>query len=248
MASYINRYVAFLDILGFKDLISQTVGEKPTVTVDDIRLILEMPEPAQEAQIVLGGIGDISKSDHRVTAFSDSIIISTDETAQGLIHLLQHVAKIGFYLVRRGVLYRGGITNGLTYHDDNQVFGPAVLEAIKIKQQAVFPRVLLSASTVEAGKAAAVRSFFDRFTRTDCDQALFVNYLRVWRMVADSGYPTPDDMKLEQKAIQAKIDQQLERFPPGTSERIKWMWFSSYFNWAIDDSWLDTLSAPFPAA
>jgi len=85
-----------------------------------------MPEPVKAEQIVLGRIGDIARSGHRLTAFSDSIIITTDETEQGLMHILQHVGKIGYRLACLGVLYRGGIVNGLVYHDEQQIFGPAV--------------------------------------------------------------------------------------------------------------------------
>lgn len=87
MASYINRYVAFLDILGFTDMISRSIGKPPGVTVDEIRSFLEVPEPVKKEQIVLGRIGDISKSGHRLTAFSDSIIITTDQTEQREINV-----------------------------------------------------------------------------------------------------------------------------------------------------------------
>lgn len=249
MASYINRYVAFLDILGFQDLISRSVGEAPTVTIDEIRSILEVSEPAGEMQVVLGRIGDISKSDHRVTAFSDSIIISVAETEQGLIHLLHHIGKIGYYLARLGVLYRGGVSNGLTYHDELQVFGPAVIEAYKIEQQAACPRVLLSAAVVNAGRAAAkpVSTIFDGLTRKDCDGGIFVDYLRVLRLIADSDGPVPDDVKTLHQDMKRTIEQQLERFSIGTAERTKWEWFSTYFNWAIDESWRELGHTPFPS-
>lgn len=249
MASYLNRYVAFLDVLGFRDLISRSTGTAPIVTVDDIRAILTLPGPAEEQQIVLGRIGDISQSDHRVSAFSDSIVITTDETEHGLMHLLHHVAKVGYYLARLGVLYRGGIAGGLVYHDNQQVFGPAVIEAYQIEQMAACPRVLLSPTVVKAGRAAEepICTVFGRLTRTDCDGGVFVHYLRVLRMIADSDGPTPNDVLLLQNRIRAVIDQQLQRFEKSSAEWTKWDWFNSYFNWATDDSWREALNAPFPA-
>jgi hypothetical protein len=250
LASYINRYVAFLDILGFTDMISRSIGNPPAVTVDEIRSFLEVPEPVKEEQIVLGRIGDISRSGHRLTAFSDSIIITTDQTEQGLMHILQHVGKIGFNLACLGILYRGGIADGLVYHDEQQVFGPAVIDAYELEKQAVFPRVVLSSSVVNAGQSAAtpVNTVFGRFTRTDWDGTVFVHYLRVLRMIADSDGPLPDDVRALHTKIKASIDQHLDRFAPGTSNRIKWKWFESYFRWAIDESWRDFVRAPFPSS
>lgn len=244
MALYTSRYIAFLDILGFKDLILRSTGNAPNVTVDEIRSILDVPKPAGEEQIVLGRIGDISKSCHRLTAFSDSVIITTDETEQGLMHLLQHVEKIGFRLARLGTLYRGGIANGLVYHGGHQVFGPAVIEAIEIEKQAVFPRVVLSVPVVNAGRSAAepVSTIFRRCTRTDIDGVVFVHYLRVLRTITDSDGPLPDDLRVLHASIEASIAQQLNHCAAGTSEKLKWEWFQSYFRWAIDESGRDLLS------
>lgn len=249
MASYTRRYVAFLDILGFKDLISKSVGNPPAVAVDEIRSILDVPEPVKAEQIVFGRIGDISRSGHRLTAFSDSIIVTTDETEQGLMHLLHHVSKIGYRLACLGVLYRGGIANGLVYHDDKQVFGPAVIVAYELERQVISPRVVLSSAVVNAGRSAAapVNEIFKRFTRTDDDGAVYVHYLRVLRMIADSDGPLPDDVRELHTKIQTSIDQQIAQFAPGTSDRLKWEWFQSYFRWAIDESWRDLLRTPFPS-
>ena len=249
MASYINRYVAFLDILGFKDMISMTVGTSPTVSPNEVRAILEVPDPVREDQIILWRIGDISKSGHRITAFSDSIVITTDETEQGLMHLLQHVGKIGFRLAQLGMLYRGGIANGLLYHDEQQVFGPAVIEAYELEKKAKFPRVILSTAVANAGRSFAepVNTIFERFTRTDTDGKVYVNFMRVLRMIADSDGPLHEDVRILQERINSSIAKQLDRFAIGTSERIKWEWFLAYFYWATDESWREIARTPFPA-
>ena len=247
MASYSKRYVAFLDILGFKDLVGLSCIDKPPISVDEICAILDLPEPADEGQILLGRVGDISNSDHRSTAFSDSILITTAATDQGLMHLLHHVAKIGFYLAKLGVLYRGGITRGLAYHDEQHAFGPAIIEAYSIEQNAIFPRVLLSNTVVEAGKSAAepVNTIFSRLVHTDSDEGVFVNYLRVLRAAADADSAMPQDLIELQNRVRRNIEKQLQRFPAGTKERVKWVWFRSYFDWATDDSLKRMLNFPF---
>lgn len=235
MASYAERYVAFLDILGFRDLISRSVGQGSNVTVDQICSVLDIPDPAGEEQIILGRIGDISKSGHRLTAFSDSIVITTDATEQGLIHLLHHVAKIGFRLARLRTLYRGGIERGLTYHDKQQVFGPAVIAAYDLERQARMPRVLLGESVIKAGREAAepISTIFGRFIYADADSEVFVDYFRVLRMIGDTGSPLPKDMLALHGEIESFIASELKRCIDRPSEKIKVEWFKSYFHRAI---------------
>lgn len=239
MATYRERYVAFLDILGFSELISFSVGQNASITVDQIRSILEVPEPVGKEQIVLGRIGDISMSGHRLTAFSDCIIITTDVTEQGLIHLLQHVEKIGFRLARLGALYRGGIARGLVYHDEQYVFGPAVLDAYELEKRAQMPRVLLSDSVIQAGCSAAepVKTIFSRCIRTDSDGEAFVNYLRILRMMADADGPLPEDLAALHADIQSFVTRELLRFENSPKERHKLEWFEAYFRWATDESY-----------
>lgn len=236
MASYTERYVAYLDILGFRDLISRSVGHGATVTVDQIRSILDIPEPAGEEQIVLGRIGDISKSSHRLTGFSDSIVITTGATEQGLMHLLHHIEKIGFRLARLRALYRGGITRGLVYHEGQHVFGPAVIEAYGLEKQAELPRVVLSETVVAAGRSAAepVRTVFGRLTCVDSDGTVFVHYLRVLRMIADSGGSVPEDVRALHAEIDSFIAGELSRLKGKPKERRKVEWFQTYLRWAMD--------------
>jgi hypothetical protein len=86
--AYEERFVAFIDILGFKDLIDRSVGPIRSITPEEIREALEIPKPAGTDQIIIGRIGDISESGHRMSAFSDCIAITVHPTEQGLLHLL----------------------------------------------------------------------------------------------------------------------------------------------------------------
>ncbi|TAJ08840.1 MAG: hypothetical protein EPO61_08015 [Nitrospirae bacterium] len=228
--------MAFLDVLGFRDLIHQSVGQNAPVTVDQICSILDIPPPIGEDKMILGRIGDISRSGHRLTAFSDSIVLTTDPTEQGLMHLLHHAAKIGFNLARLNALYRGGVVRGLVYHDDQQVFGPAVVTAHDIEKHGKWPRVVLSEEVIRAGRSAEepVRTVFSRLTRVDDDGKVFVHYLRVLRMVADMSGPLPADMRTIHEGITSFIMNELYRLKDRPNDREKVEWFRSYFHWAIN--------------
>lgn len=245
---YSDRYVAFLDILGFRDLISRSIGPEAAAPVRQIRTILDLPGPAEECKVILGRIGDISHSDHLSTAFSDSIVISTDPTEQGLIHLLMHVEKIGFSLLRLEMLYRGGIARGLLYHDERSVFGPGLIAAYDLEDRERLPRVVLDQPVVDAARSTdePVRTIFKRTTREDTDGVTFVHYLRVLRQIADCEGQTPSDVRELQEGTRSFIDRALTRFQEDRGKVKKYEWFRDYFSWATDESWKDILDAPFP--
>jgi hypothetical protein len=134
---YAEKFVAFVDILGFSVLVCESVTPNGKA--------LEHPSPAGSDTIIIGRIGDISKSGHQMSYFSDSVAISTDPTEAGLFHLVNHVERIRLRLLKRGFLCRGAVTKGLLYHRDNIVVGPALVEAYKLEKNKVkTPRVIVT--------------------------------------------------------------------------------------------------------
>lgn len=249
---YENRYVGFLDILGFSDLIRRTLGASPSVAIADVIRALEVPEEVQLDGIILGRIGDISAAKHALTAFSDCVVISTIASEQGLMNLLFHVRAIVFRLLRLGFLSRGGIAQGPMYHLDGRVFGPAVLEAHRLeKDVAVFPRVILQPEIVEAGLHAEppVDQLFARMIRLNDDGFYMVHSLWALRMAADSenGFVGEWQELVDGIARFLKDEEtRLASDPIRTEELAKVHWFRKYFDWATDRSWVDEIQAPFP--
>ena len=260
--AYRERYVAFLDILGFKNLIDRSVAVPPEIALDTIVEALKFTPPAGQDKIVLGRIGDIAKSNHQMSSFSDNIFISTDTSENALMHIVHHVEQISFKLLKLGLFCRGGITKGLCYHRDNIVFGPGVIEAHNIeKEEAKYPRTVLSNEVVDDGKNAIspVREVFSRFLRKDNDSKYYIHYLRIIRLFSDSmerDQPL-DHLNMIQK-IRTKIETELliarkvekKDCPEKTSkvsEVEKLEWIKDYFEFATDRSHLDLLDARHPS-
>lgn len=154
MADYEQRFVAFIDILGFSRAVEESAPPARRITLDQLREALQVPEPVQADKVVVGRIGDISRSGHRLNQFSDTIVVSTQFTEAGLMHLLMHAEKIGFRLLKLGFLCRGGIASGWLYHDDAIVLGPALLAAYHIeKNVAKHPRIVLDVAVAQWGLA-----------------------------------------------------------------------------------------------
>ena len=178
---YEIRYAAFLDILGFRGLINESEDPASEVSVAEVLRVIDWHPPVVKGMILLGDLGDIADSAHRLTHFSDSIAISTAMKPQGLLHLVHHVELIAFELLKLGRICRGGVARGALYHEGRRVFGPGMLDAYDLESQhAIYPRVILSEDIVAEIEtwSGPKRVVVDRMTQ-DCADG--------WRMI----HPVP---------------------------------------------------------
>ncbi len=254
---YEDRFVAYVDIWGFKKLIERSVGPCRLISPEQIKEILEWAKPAGTDQIVLGDIGDISESGHIMTQFSDCVVITVSKTKQGIMHLLHHVARIGYRLFRFQIICRGGITRGDVYHDGQVIFGPAMNEAYRLEQKcAKYPRVILSEDVVRDALSADPNA--KQFILRDDDGYHFVNTLWVLRKYMDFESGPPDYIKrlcieFEKHLIKEMQDSLSEdnQKKEGEQKELslfeKYKWVTKYFDWVRDRSWMDIMNQPYPA-
>jgi len=127
-SDYTDSYVAFLDILGMKNLVKKDY--------QDLRKIFNVVEVGKELYSNLGvppGAKFISQDQVRMTIMSDSIVLSIDSSID---HAFSKVAGFSSYLIQNfltaltfPVFLRGAIVRGLIFQDQNIVFGPALVDA-----------------------------------------------------------------------------------------------------------------------
>jgi hypothetical protein len=150
---YSNYYVAFLDILGFTDLVlSKKKNDK-----------LKIEKYFELIKVVTERLRRI-KSEHNFGSIiiSDSVILSVPfgnnltEKIDNLRQLLVAVGIIQFTLAGRNIWLRGGISSGMAYFNpvENAIVGPAYVNAYLLEQKhALFPRVLVDNKIIkELGK------------------------------------------------------------------------------------------------
>ncbi len=163
-AVYEERLVAFLDILGFSNLVKQSAND-----VDKqwrhkqwrLYHLLQKYSKHEHAKEVFAGFrkGDGSPCDnsdldalkalydYRFTQFSDSFIFSIKTEHISSIHYFPIlIGQFMLHALDLGFLVRGGIAKGLMIHDeDGPTFGPAFIQAYRIESgQAVFGRAVVS--------------------------------------------------------------------------------------------------------
>lgn len=240
MADYKERFVAYVNILGFEALMGRPREEEGSISPTEFIEALEVPTLAEAEQIIRGRIDDIYESGHRMTAFANRIAITVEPTARGLLQLLHHVARIGYRLIRlkTPILCRGGITRGQLYHDGQVIFGPALNEVYSMeKQQAKYPRIILTEEVIRVGLEAEppIDAIFKRFVRRDeADGSYFVNILRVLRMSMDYEKVPSTGFRAKVNRIEQHLRQEIERL--SGEEREGLLWFQKYFDWATDRS------------
>jgi hypothetical protein len=144
---YEDRVVCFLDILGFRECVRQTIADDPSMVIQRVGDIEGALETVRD---VLGLDKEERDASAQITQFSDSIIISFLAGEQGgVFATLQSILWVLIELVRGGFTCRGGIVRGRLVHNDRLLFGPAMIDAYELeKKVAYYPRVVLDKSIV----------------------------------------------------------------------------------------------------
>lgn len=137
----IGGHVAFLDILGFSELVNnQSFSDKF----------------AQYSKILSTAVHAIGRNLHYIT-FSDSVLINTSERSEeSLLHLIQAVSEISFnFLTELKLPTCGSISSGefwrqKTENGDVMLAGPPIIDAYRLEQQQDWVGVMLSPRVVES--------------------------------------------------------------------------------------------------
>ncbi len=160
--SYKKSYVAFLDVLGFKNLI---YSKKQT----DIKKVENYFGIVNSAIKYLENID--TKQDIGSIVISDSIILSiplsssVTDNIEKLRQLSLAIAIIQFALALKDIWLRGGISSGNAYFDKNtnQVVGDAYINAYLLEEKlSINPRVIIDNKIVSELKCRSAAELIQK--------------------------------------------------------------------------------------
>src|SRR5258705_10405392 len=135
--TYEKSVVAFLDILGFKEL----------VTKGKLSVVLGAMEIIKKRIKLIDSFRD---SPLKSSQFSDSLIISAPDNDDGVIHLVHFTSLLASQLCLSGIWTRGALTMGQMHHRGDVAFGPALIDAVEMERElAIYPRILTTCSLAE---------------------------------------------------------------------------------------------------
>lgn len=225
--NYQDRIVCFLDILGFKKHISDSLnkdGSDNSQKIDDlaavfqsIRQSLDIDDPKNRPGI-------------EVTQFSDSVVISfPSDTESGVYDALSGIMLVQINLALRGYLCRGGIARGQLIHTPTMLFGPAMVNAYTLESEAaLYPRVILCLDIINAGVAAYGRHHLPihekqsilSFLSRDADGMCFIDYITKAQDELDDpelGYPS------YLSSLRTLISSEINSKNPSVAIKFKWL-------------------------
>ena len=130
--NYEERFVAFLDILGWRKQVEASKTDQSLIPkLGAVLAHLEITADNPILRLL------------QFSQFSDCIIISTKASGLNHIQFLSAALGISRVLLYLGFLVRGGITRGLVYHNGSVAFGPALTKAYDLERLSVYPRIIL---------------------------------------------------------------------------------------------------------
>lgn len=139
--------VAYLDILGFKDMIAND-SHLPVFALRFIKRFIDLVYRSTNQNHE--NIDTVDENLPQATMFSDSIIISQPITELDYPLFIDLIAQLQFGLFSKGILIRGGISCGKLYHDENYLFGKGLIDAYLFESKyADYPRILVDSNLIE---------------------------------------------------------------------------------------------------
>ena len=235
---YEDRLVAFIDILGFADLIKGSRGDQAVLNTVRAALNEVARARAEWSAFVLKRNGQDMPLALRSHAFSDSIIIS-DLAAQGALPLFRAIAEICFALFKHGSLTRGAVSRGPLYHDSTSAFGTSLINAYELEQKVSHsPRILLTdgvhlACNLEFVFPGAGGQFMVReLCLRDADGLEYLDWLSLLLRHPEMFFLATDARGLVVDGLRSGIAQVCTRIQSETryGVRAKQGWFVRYFN------------------
>ncbi len=150
---------AFIDILGFSDVISNGPVDKRKKLIELLYLFNESAADLSPNVQNLG-IGVHMAPSCQVTTFSDCIALSVPfdspkvrmtvggQTIDSMVtvssyfsHLVNVIVGMTWNALKIGVLVRGGVTVGRLHHSSRVIAGKAFVDAFQLEKKAKYPRI-----------------------------------------------------------------------------------------------------------
>lgn len=147
----------------------------------------------------------------------------------GLAHLLQTLSALTLDLLKHGYFCRGAVVKGKLYHDEETVFGEALVHAYRLESTiAKYPRIILPRDV--ALKAKKLKEFTEKedYVRQSADGPFFLHTLLPMAYAHDEGDQASFDEYWNSLAaiIQGLFDESVDN--PRHFEKIQW--FAIYWN------------------
>lgn len=188
---YKKQLVAFIDILGFKELIEEA-SRNPSDALLIIGKLNNSITKAMESSHELNSDLQMSEENKRykVKIFSDCICISYDcgfddneITSNSIFIFLLSLIYLQAELHLNKIFIRGGVSYDFHYSNESIIFSSALVNSYEIESKdAIYPRIVIDKSLIDYLKIVEHEANFEilnEILKKDVDGLIFIDYLEI---------------------------------------------------------------------
>jgi hypothetical protein len=229
-AQYELRYCAFVDILGFSELINRLAqGATPVAALHKLLTTVHAEPTGKHIRSFKG-------SDLKAQSISDALCLSAGCSPAGLGHLFHNLEELSRHLLKDAFFIRGAVVKGMLYHDDKIAFGDALVRAYRLEQDvARYARIMVTRD-VAADVERYLNDFdfgelLDSLKQAD-DGPYFLHVLSLWEVIFRvenkplHRQPYVDECNQIGAQIKRRFDESVDN--PRHFEKVQW--FAKYWN------------------
>lgn len=223
---YEQRIIAYIDILGFSEMIKHTDREDHPDTsqqqLDDLLTVISTIKnhmnTAATKRVLQGSCC--------ITMFSDTVVLSLPKAQSAkVIAMFEVLKKLQITMLSKGILMRGSVVHGKLIHNNDLIIGPELVNAYSVESKsAVYPRIVIDPKVTylylrKNGKPLQKRRIKDEpnsFTE-DFDGTFYIDYFtQLDDFLKEKNY---DEYMMQMKTL---IDNGLKS--KDASIRMKYLW------------------------
>jgi len=217
--NYRTKYVAFLDLLGFRELVKRSGAD-----------VLERHRLVESLKLVRDTLCENQAIDFRFTYFSDCIVLSAEHSPHALWQVFQSIEILTCNLLQYDIFVRGGLAVGPTHHSKDFVFGTAVTESYELEcRSGGGPIVLLSSSVMQ--EVERLGPAFKQWTREKGPGEFFIHYLMRYAEYTSAREVGKVILTYPAQRIAYFVGHRLKTDEGRVLEKAKW--FREYWNDAV---------------
>lgn len=235
-----NKFIGFVDILGFKQLVEAAENETVMFLPELVEACQSLGSPEDVEKIIKHGPATCPQSKHyqrdlnfKLTQVSDCVVVSSEVSPAGVINLIKHCWGAVIKLLSKGLMCRGYITKGPIYHTDTQIIGSGYQEACSKEKDGItaFKREADEKGTpfvevdpvvcdyVKNCEDKCVKEMLSRMVKSDGEVIALFPFQRLAHSFMISRFGHKFDAKKE-KASNQNMRSSIERLKKGVMEFV----------------------------
>lgn len=178
------RFVCFIDILGFSDMIDEYDEDDTSTVLQDIQLAF-----SEALKTIENSSNTINKEDIKhlkYQLFSDCVSISIpyfdrqDDFLSNFNLISSFIRGFQLVMMSMGFFTRGGLSIGSYYSDNNIIFSKGLVNAYLLEsKKAIYPRVIVDTKVLEKIKKYSDDNIFhhgiNNYLVVDWENSVFLN-------------------------------------------------------------------------